>query len=97
MFTILLMAALPVPQPAYFKVNLETNTEVSIFINGQQLQPGTVYKTEPLAGQHEVEITVKFVNWDKVEVRTMILTLTPGKLVVYTITIECNPPCVVKV
>ena len=91
--TLLLLALLcPVPERAYFEIAVETNTEVSMYIKGQKIEPGTTYKTESLYAPVCVELEVRFVDGGEVRTKTFYLDLEPGVKTSFTLSIHANPP-----
>jgi hypothetical protein len=80
------------PEPAQFKIEVESNTEVVLYLNGQKLKADTTYQTEPLFGEKEIEIEVRFLDGDTVRTQKIPITLVPGRRVILKIQIEACPP-----
>lgn len=77
--------------PAYFKVEVEAQTPVVLFIAGQRIEPGRVYKTELLTRDTELVLTARFVRGDRVIEETFTLTVQPGYQITFTLTISARP------
>ena len=86
----------PTPEPAYFQIEVETNTEVVCSIKGQRIESGKVYRTEPLTEPLCVELTVRYLDGGQVKVKTFWLDLEPGYKVKFTLTLYANPPLVLS-
>lgn len=98
MYAMLLALAFCTPQaePAYFSIEVETNTEVIVFLKGQRLESGTVYRTEPLTENICVEVTVRYIDSGEVKTKTFWMDLEPGYKVKFTLTLYCNPPLIME-
>lgn len=90
----LLLALMPEPEPARFEFKLETNTLVSLHLNGQEIKPGVTYKSEPLYADAEVEMEIRYVCGGEVKKETFTFIVTPGKKMLYTLTLRTTPPLV---
>jgi hypothetical protein len=82
--------AIVLSQPAYFKIEVETNTIVSMSINGQNIEHGKWHKTEPLMEPVCVEVEISYIRGGEVLKHTFYLDLNPGdecifKIELYTI------------
>lgn len=82
----------PPVERAYFLVQLETNTDVTFFLNGQRLEHGKTYCTEPLTEVVCVELEVRFVDGGQVKTKMFWLELDPGYKTVFTVQLYANPP-----
>ena len=83
-------------EPAYFKIDVETNTDVAIFVNGKQVQAGVVYKTERMSIPQTVEVEIRYVHGDQVVKETTYMDLTPGKIACYKVKLIAEPPWIFK-
>ena len=86
----------PQVEPAYFSIEVETNTEVIVSLKGQRLEPGKAYCTEPLTEEACVEVTVQYIDGGEVKTKTFFMDLKPGYKIKFTLTIYCNPPLVME-
>lgn len=86
----------PIAEPAYFSIEVETNTELTVSLNGQRLESGKVYRTEPLTESICVEVTVRYVCGGEVKTKTFWMDLEPGYKIKFTLTLYCNPPLVLE-
>lgn len=90
----LAMFSNPIPEPAYFKIEVETNTLVSISIKGQEIKQGQWYKTEPLSVSVCVEVEIAYVSGGEVRKRSFWLDIDPGERCIFRITLYTQPPLV---
>jgi hypothetical protein len=98
MYALFLALAFSTPQaePAYFSIEVETNTEVIVSLKGQRLETGTTYRTESLTEKVCVELTVRYTDGGEVKTKTFWMDLEPGYKVTFTLTLYCNPPLVME-
>lgn len=86
----------PIPEPAYFAIEVEANTQVVVFFKGQRLKPGTTYCTEPLAEKICIELTVRYIDGGEIKTKSFWLDLEPGYKVIWTLTLCVNPPLILE-
>jgi len=79
MFNLILLAASLIPaEPAQFEIAVESRTPYSLFINGEQIEANTCYKTQPLTEPVRLEIEIRYVCGEEVVKKTIFMDIKPG-------------------
>ena len=99
MFTAVMMLLLPEPipmptpvaVPAFFQIALDARTPVSMSINGQKIEPNKIYRTEALEEDAEVLVVLRFVSGGEVVEQELKLTVSPGHVITFTVSIVAKP------
>lgn len=87
--------SLPAPERATFEVEITTNTEVAIYLDGHRLEPGTKYRTQAFYGAKCLELEVRFINGLEIIKKTFFLDIEAGYHSKFRLSIIANPPTVV--
>jgi len=82
------------PEPSYIMVELDTKTEVLIFLGGTEIQSGKLYEVS--SPTNKVELKVVFVDGDRVKTLRSVITLHPGATARLKIVIDADPPLVLN-
>ena len=69
----------------FFAIELDTDTDVALFLKGQRIEAGQLYKTELLNGPKIVKIEVRFVAGDVVCRQYVEIEITPNRCDVYKV------------
>lgn len=87
MTTALFLLALAFPAPAEFTINVEASrfTEWSIAVNGNRIESGETYATNPFVGTARVEVAVTFTAGDERITRTFPIELHSGYHSTFTV------------
>jgi hypothetical protein len=98
MFNLIVLAASlmggpiePLEKPAYFEITVESRTPYTLYINGEQIEANTCYKTEPLSEAMCVEVEIRYVSGGEVVKKKMFMDLDPGYKRCLTLTISARP------
>lgn len=91
MYSIILSLALS--QPAQFEINLETNTDVVILIQNNQIHPNQIYQIN----EQIVPITIKYLSGEDIIIKEFELHLIPGKYQKFNLKILARPPTIAQV
>jgi hypothetical protein len=87
-----LAMVLATAEPASFEIEVESNTEVAVYLNGQLLKPGTVYAIKPFYGTRCLTVEVRYVNVDRILTRTFNFEVEAGYHSTWTLKLQANPP-----
>ncbi len=85
-----------IPAGFRFEVEASPHSDYGFSLNGQELDFGRLYRTEPLSAPVEVEFSVWFVNGERVIRQTLPLTLRPGTITIQYIRIPRVFPTIVE-